>query len=123
MPKRCTYNMCKTGLMFEKYLECVTNTKHRTELARFRRYHFLSVMCSLFSICNVFFVSKSNHLDFYFNSLQLVLELYIWQRRLNVAVVKHLPIHHHSADYICISFGIIEPIMVALKMEFCSCIR
>ena len=30
---------------------------------------------------------------------------------------------HHSADYIFISFGIIGPIVVSLKMEFCSCIR
>ena len=36
---------------------------------------------------------------------------------------ERLPVLHHSADYIFISFGIIGPIMVALKMEFCSCIR
>ena len=36
MPKLCTYNMFKTDSTFEKYLECVTNTNHRTELARFR---------------------------------------------------------------------------------------
>ena len=30
------YNMFKTDPTFEKYLECVTNTNHRTELARFR---------------------------------------------------------------------------------------
>ena len=27
---------------------------------------------------------------------------------------------HHSVDYIFISFGIIGPIGVSLKMEFCS---
>ena len=36
MPKLCTYNMFKTDPTFAKYLECVTNTNHRTELARFR---------------------------------------------------------------------------------------
>ena len=36
MPKLCTYNMFKTDLTFEKYLEYITNTNHRTELARFR---------------------------------------------------------------------------------------
>ena len=36
MPKLCTYNMYKTDPTFEKYLECVTNTNHRTELARLR---------------------------------------------------------------------------------------
>ena len=40
---------------------------------------------------------------------------------LNPLVVKRLPVHHHSADYI--TFGIIGPIMVYLKMKFCSCIR
>ena len=35
-PKLCTYNMFTTDPTFEKYLECVTNTYHRTELARFR---------------------------------------------------------------------------------------
>ena len=34
-----------------------------------------------------------------------------------VAAVKPLPILHHKADYICISFGIIEPILVSLKIE------
>ena len=32
------------------------------------------------------------------------------------------PVFLHSADYIFISFGIIGPIVVALKMEFCWCI-
>ena len=36
MPKLCTYNMLNTDLTFEKYLECITNTNHRTKLARFR---------------------------------------------------------------------------------------
>ena len=34
--------------------------------------------------------------------------------------LKHLPVLNHSADYICISFGIIEPILVILKIEYRS---
>ena len=34
------------------------------------------------------------------------------------AVVKSLPLLHHSADYILVSFGIIEHILVALKMKY-----
>ena len=49
------------------------------------------------SICNVFFVSKSNLLDLYFTTLQLVL--------VPCSAVKRLPVLHNSADYICISFG------------------
>ena len=32
------------------------------------------------------------------------------------AAVRHFPILHHSADYIHISFRIIEPILVTLKI-------
>ena len=32
---------------------------------------------------------------------------------------KCLPVHHHSADYIFWSFGIIEFILSHLKIEFC----
>ena len=34
------------------------------------------------------------------------------------AAVKHLPVLHHSADYIFISFGIIDPVLVSLKVEY-----
>ena len=40
-----------------------------------------------------------------------------------IEIAKRLPVLHRSADYIFISFGIIGPIVVSLKMEFCSCIR
>ena len=36
-----------------------------------------------------------------------------------VPAVKRLPVLHHSIDYISISFGITEPILVALKIEYC----
>ena len=36
-----------------------------------------------------------------------------------MAAVERLPVLYHSADYI-VSFGIVWPIMVHLKMEFCS---
>ena len=52
---------------------------------------------------------------FYFTSLQLVLR--------RVADVERLPVLHHDADYIFISFGIIGLVVVSLKMEFCLCIR
>ena len=48
------------------------------------------------NIHNVFFVSKGNRLDFYFNSLQQVL-VSCGGRRMS-------------------------PVLVSLKMEFCSCI-
>ena len=38
-----------------------------------------------------------------------------------MAVVERLPVLHHSADYIFISFRIVGPIVVSLKMAFCSC--
>ena len=34
-----------------------------------------------------------------------------------MADVKRLPVYHHSADYILISFGIIDPILVTLKID------
>ena len=34
-----------------------------------------------------------------------------------------LRVLNHSADYIFISFGIIGPIVVSLKVEFCSSVR
>ena len=37
-----------------------------------------------------------------------------------MAKVERLPVLYHSADYI--SFGIIGPIVVYLKMKFCSCL-
>ena len=37
--------------------------------------------------------------------------------------VERLPALHHSADYIFISFGITGPVVVALKIELCSCKR
>ena len=40
----------------------------------------------------------------------------------NQTSVKRLPVQH-SADYIFISFWITGPIVVALKIEFCVCIR
>ena len=51
-------------------------------------------------IFHVFFVSEGNRLDFYFKFLQLV-------------VVKHLPVLHHSAHYIFISFWTIRPNLLA----------
>ena len=35
---------------------------------------------------------------------------------LSVVAVKRLPVLHHGAEYIFISFGIIEPILVTLKI-------
>ena len=35
-----------------------------------------------------------------------------------MAAVKRLPALHYSADYVYISFGIIEPIMITLKIEY-----
>ena len=35
-----------------------------------------------------------------------------------VAAVQRLPVLHHSADYILITFGIIEPILLTLKIEY-----
>ena len=37
-----------------------------------------------------------------------------------MAAQKGLPVHHHNVDYTFISFGITGPIVVSLKMEFCS---
>ena len=66
--------------------------------------------CKLhYCLFNVSCVSKGNLFDFYFTTMQLA--------------VKHLPVLHHSADYIFVSFGITGPTVVSLKMEFCSCIR
>ena len=65
-----------------------------------------------FSFCNVFFVSKGKlvRLLFYFTDAG---------GQCCVAVVECLLIHvlYQSADYIFISFGITEPIVVSLKME------
>ena len=36
-----------------------------------------------------------------------------------VAAVKLLPVLHQNADYILNSFGIIEPILIALKSAAC----
>ena len=63
----------------------------------------------LFSFFCVFFVSKGNLLGFYF-TLACV--------ECRVATVKRLPVLHHSADYISISFGIIEPTLATLKNEY-----
>ena len=35
-----------------------------------------------------------------------------------VVAVKRLPVLQYSADYILVSFGIIEPILVTLKNEY-----
>ena len=35
-----------------------------------------------------------------------------------VAAVKYLPVLHHSANYIFISFATIEPILITLKIEY-----
>ena len=40
------------------------------------------------------------------------------QADLSVAAVKILPVLHHSADYISISFMIIEPFQLTLKTEY-----
>ena len=58
---------------------------------------------------HVFVMQRQTFRFFYFTSLQLV--------ECRVAAVKRLPVLHHSADYIFISFGIIEPILVALKFK------
>ena len=70
---------------------------------------------SHFLICNVFYVSKGNLFDVYFTSLQLML-VRCGGRRTSPHVL------HQNAVYF-ISFGIVEPIVVSLKTEFCSCIR
>ena len=36
----------------------------------------------------------------------------------HTAAVKSLPLHHHIAGYILFPFGIIEPILVILKIEY-----
>ena len=48
----------------------------------------------------------------YLSSLQLILSL--------VAAVKRLPVHHYSADYICVPFLIVEFIFTYLEIEFHS---
>ena len=35
-----------------------------------------------------------------------------------VATIKRLPAFHHNADYIFISFGIIKPVLVILKIGY-----
>ena len=55
----------------------------------------------------------------YFTSLQLVFSA-------RVAAVKRFSVHHHDVDYIFISFGIIKPVLVTLKIEHrymeCACV-
>ena len=57
----------------------------------------------------MFFVSKGNLLEFYFTAAGV---------KYRVATVKIFPVLDHNADYIFISFGIIEPIQVTLKIEY-----
>ena len=68
-----------------------------------------------FSISNVLFVSKGIILLLFYYTAAGV--------KCHVAAVKRLRVLHHSADYIFIFFGITGPIVVSLKMEFCSCER
>ena len=65
-------------------------------------YLFLLFVCSLFPKAILF--------HFYFTLLQLVL--------CRVAAVKSFPVHHNSAGYIFISFGIIEPTLFISKIEY-----
>ena len=37
--------------------------------------------------------------------------------------VECLLVYHYSADYVSFPYGSLGPIVVYLKMEFCSCIR
>ena len=60
----------------------------------------------------MFFVSKGSLLDFYFTYFTAA------GVKCRVAAVKRLPVLHHSADHIFISFGITEAILVALKTKY-----
>ena len=57
---------------------------------------------SYFLICNVFFVSKGNHFDVYFTTLQLVL--------MPCGCVERLLVFHHIADYISFPLGSLGPL-------------
>ena len=56
------------------------------------------------------FVSKGNFLEIFFTSASV---------KCRVPAVKPLPVLHHSADYSFISFGIIDPSLDSLKIEYC----
>ena len=58
----------------------------------------------------MFLVSKGNLLDFYFTSMQLVLS----------AVSPYFTVLYYKADYIFISFGIVEQVLVTLKIRYSS---
>ena len=45
------------------------------------------------------------------------IHIYTAGAKCRVAAVKRLPVLHYSADYTFIYFGIIEPILVTLKIE------
>ena len=64
---------------------------------------------------SVFIVSKGNHFDIYFTTLQLLL--------VPCGGGRTSPRTSLQCRLYFISFGIIGPIVVYLKMEFCSCIR
>ena len=64
------------------------------------------------SFCCLFFVSKVSVFRYLFYCTAV-------GDKCRVAAVKRFPVIHHSADYIFISFGITEPILVTLKTEYC----
>ena len=63
---------------------------------------FLSLICAL--------LPEDLHSQFILSSLQLVL--------CRVVAVKRLPVHHYSADYIFLSFGIIGLILSQFENRF-----
>ena len=69
---------------------------------------------SRFLICSVFFVSKGNLFYIYLTTWQLLLVL--------CGGIRTSPRTSPQSRLYFVSFGIIGPIAVSLKMDFCSCI-
>ena len=86
-----------------------------------RRRHFVGFVMGWL----IKYLSIVNNEKLWAVSLEKVLSGHMWTEHASwrVAAVGRILVLHHSADYIFISFGIIGPIVVSLKMEFCSCIR
>ena len=75
---------------------CTITLLHMNRLNKIESAIFVSLMCSLF-------LEENLHSELILSSLSLVL--------CRVAVVNRLPVHHHSAEYIFWSFGIIGLIL------------
>ena len=87
----------------------------------------MSSSLSLFYVIMATRLAKSDLLEIIHNWVNQVLAN-VPQNRLpyftaagvkcQMAAVKRLPVLHHGADYISISIGIFEPILVTLKIEY-----